>query len=302
VAVVSALVLAGDVAEAVVAADDRWDGKGPLKLKGAAIATSARILALASAVAAIGTAAQPAAIEKLLKTQRAHELDPELVDSAMHSGRLGLWAELQSPELSRRLLDLEPAHDIRISDEASLDRIAGAFADIVDTRTPRMGRHGRRVAEFAEQTGAELGLDASLSADLRRAALLHDIGKLLVPIAYLEKPSQLTEAERRVVDEHARTGAAILQRSRALASLGPLVVAHHQRLDGYGMFPAIDDEATAVAARVIAVCDRYEAMTAHRPYRNKALERHQVWSILSEVVAEPTARVALRALRRALGE
>ena len=253
-------------------------------------------------MASIGPAAQPAAIEKLLKGQRAHELDPELVDAAQRSGKLGLWDELQSPELSRRLLDLEPAHDIRISDEASLDRIAGAFADIVDTRTPRMGRHGRRVAEFAERTGAELGLDAALSADLRRAALLHDIGKLLVPIAYLEKPSQLTEAERRVVDEHARTGAAILQRSRALASLGPLVVGHHQRLDGYGMFPQIDDEATAVAARVIAVCDRYEAMTAHRPYRNKALERDQVWSILGEVVAEPTARVALRALRRALGE
>ncbi len=78
--------------------------------------------------------------------------------------------------------------------------------------------------------------------ELRRAALLHDIGKLLVPIAFLEKPAELTDAERRVVDEHARAGAAVLGRSRAFARLAPLTVAHHERLDGNGMFPAVSDE------------------------------------------------------------
>ena len=85
-----------------------------------------------------------------------------------------------------------------------------AFADVVDTRTPLMGRHGRRVAAFAVRTGTELGFDANILTELRRAALLHDIGKLLVPIATLEKPAELTDAERKVVDEHARAGAAVL--------------------------------------------------------------------------------------------
>jgi putative nucleotidyltransferase with HDIG domain len=301
VAVVSALGFGPGVADAVVSADERWDGRGPRHIRKTAIPEPGRILAVASAAAAVGPAAQPAAIDKALKTRRGHELDPDLVAVAIGSGKLGLWSELESPELPRKLLDLEPLAAIKVSDEASLDRIAGAFADIVDTRTPRMGRHGRRVATYAERTGAELGLDTTLLAGVRRAALLHDIGKLLVPIAYLEKPAELTEAERRVVEEHAQTGAAILLRSRALASLGPLVVAHHQRLDGYGMFPVTENEAAAVAARVIAVCDRYEAMTAERPYR-PMLSTEQVWRILDEVVSEPIARVALRALRRAVGE
>jgi HD-GYP domain-containing protein (c-di-GMP phosphodiesterase class II) len=127
------------------------------------------------------------------------------------------------------------------------------------------------------------------------------VGKLLVPIAYLEKPGQLTDAERRVIEEHARTSAAVVARSRALAGLSPLVVAHHERLDGNGMFPTLTDESIAMGARVLALSDRYEAMTAERPYRS-LLSPAQVWSILDEVVGEPMARVGLRALRRAVVE
>ena len=155
---------------------------------------------------------------------------------------------------------------------------------------------------FAVRTGRDVGLDPSLLVDLRRAALFHDAGKLLVPIAYLEKPGQLTDAERRVIDEHARTTAAVLGRSRALARLAPLVVAHHERLDGNGMFPTLADEPVAMAARVLALSDRYEAMTAERPYRS-LLSPTQVWSILDEVVGEPMAtdRAARPPARRGRG-
>ena len=81
--------------------------------------------------------------------------------------------------------------------------------------------------------------------------------------------------------------------------LAPLTVAHHERLDGNGMFPAVADESVALAARVVALSDRYEAMTAERPYR-PLLSPPQVWSILDEVVGEPMSRIALRALRRAV--
>ena len=161
------------------------------------------------------------------------------------------------------------------------------------------GGHHKRIAADIQAFIRQAECGQRLQADLRRAGLLHDIGKLLVPITFLEKPAELTDAERAVVEEHARTGAAILQRSRAFATLGPLVVAHHERLDGYGMFPVIKDEGTAVASRVLALCDRYEAMTAERPYR-PLLATEQVWTILDEVVGEPLSRVALRAMRRAV--
>ncbi len=298
-AVVATLDLSEHVAETVATADERWDGRGPAHTHGDKIPRDGRLVALASAVAKQGPAPVPADIDRILRSERGRSLDPGLVDEVLRMGRGGLWAELNAPYVLDRMLELEPVDAIRWTHDRHLDAAAVAFADVVDTRTPRMGRHGRRVAAFAVRTGAELGLDDRLMTDLRRASLLHDIGKLRVPISFLEKPAELTDAERRVVDEHARAGAAVLGRSRALARLAPLIVAHHERLDGNGMFPAVTDEKVALAARVLALSDRYEAMTAERPYR-ALLSPAQVWSILDEVVGEPMARTALRALRRAI--
>jgi HD-GYP domain-containing protein (c-di-GMP phosphodiesterase class II) len=259
------------------------------------------VLALAALVAALGHAPPPADVDRVVRAERGRTVDPGLVDIVLGLGRGGLWAELADTSLSSALLALEPADRVRWLHDDRLDAIAVTFADIVDTRTPRMGRHGRRVAGFAVRTGRDVGLDPSLLVDLRRAALFHDVGKLLVPVSYLEKPGQLTDAERRVIEEHARTSAAVLGRSRALARLAPLVVAHHERLDGNGMFPTLADPPLAMAARVLALSDRYEAMTAERPYRS-LLSPAQVWSILDEVVGEPMARIGLRALRRAVVE
>ena len=298
-AVIATLGLPSHVAESIATADERWDGRGPAHLRGDRIPRDGRLIALAAAVAGVGTTPAATDIDRMLRVERGRSLDPGLVDEVLRMGRAGLWAELGEPLVLDRVLALEPPETIRWTHDQALDAVAVAFADVVDTRTPRMGRHSRRVAAFAVRTGIELGFDARLQIDLRRAALLHDIGKLLVPIATLEKPAELTEAERRVVDEHARAGAAVLAGSRAFAGLAPLTVAHHERLDGNGMFPALADDRLALAARVLALADRYEAMTAVRPYR-ALLSPQQVWSILDEVVGEPMARTALRALRKAV--
>ena len=298
-AVVTTLGLPASVADAVATADERWDGRGPGHTRGDRIPRDGRLVALASAVAGVGPSPVAADIDRMLRVERGHSLDSGTRGRGAADGPHRAVGGLAAPSLLDRLLALEPHDSIRWMGESHLDAVAVAFADVVDTRTPRMGRHGRRVAAFAVRTGTELGLDTPILTELRRAALLHDIGKLLVPIATLEKPAELTEAERRVVDEHARTGAAVLARSRAFAPLAPLTVAHHERLDGNGMFPAVADENVALAARVVALSDRYEAMTAERPYR-ALLSPSQVWSILDEVVGEPMSRIALRALRRAV--
>jgi HD-GYP domain-containing protein (c-di-GMP phosphodiesterase class II) len=300
-AAVATLGLPDSIGRTSIEASERWDGRGPTGVRRDHLSQDGRVLALAALVASLGHAPPPADVDRAVRSERARSLDPGLVDIVLGLGRGGLWLELGDSSLSSALLALEPADRVRWLHDDRLDAIAVTFADIVDTRTPRMGRHGRRVAGFAVRTGRDLGLDPTLLVDLRRAALLHDVGKLLVPIAYLEKPAQLTDAERRVIEEHARTSAAVLGRSRALAHLTPLVVAHHERLDGNGMFPTLQDTSVAMAARVLALSDRYEAMTAERPYRS-LLSPAQVWSILDEVVGEPMARVGLRALRRAVVE
>lgn len=300
-AAVATLGLPEGVARSVVESSERWDGRGPSRIRRDHLSQDGRVMALAALVAALGHAPPPADVDRAIRAERARSLDPGLVDIVLGVGRGGLWSELADTSLSSALLALEPTDRVRWLDDDRLDAIAVTFADIVDTRTPRMGRHGRRVAGYAVRTGRDVGLEPSLLMDLRRAALLHDVGKLLVPVAYLEKPGQLTDLERRIIDEHARTSAAVLGRSRALARLAPLVVAHHQRLDGNGMFPTVADDAVAMATRVLALSDRYEAMTAERPYRS-LLSPAQVWSILDEVVGEPMARIGLRALRRAVVE
>jgi HD-GYP domain-containing protein (c-di-GMP phosphodiesterase class II) len=295
------MALPASIGRTAVEGGERWDGRGPVGIRRDRLSQDGRVLALAVLVATLGHAPPAADVDRVVRAERGRTLDPGLTDIVLGLGRTGLWAELADTSLSSALLALEPADHVRWLHDDRLDAIATTFADIVDTRTPRMGRHGRRVAGFAVRTGRDLGIASSLLVDLRRAALLHDIGKLLVPVAYLEKPGQLTDAERRVIEEHARTSAAVLGRSRALAGLAPLVVAHHERLDGNGMFPTLTDEPLAMAARVLALSDRYEAMTAERPYRS-LLSPAQVWSILDEVVGEPMARVGLRALRRAVVE
>ena len=202
-AVVRALGLPEAIAEAVFSVDERWDGRGPARLRHDAIPYAARLVAVASAAAetwAVATAGDPTTLQlghdattdpligRMIRRRRGHELDPELVDLVVHLGDWGLWRDLADRELSLALLELEPASRLRHSDDDHLDAMCGTFADLVDTRTPRMGRHAHRVADFAERTGEELGFDAIECGELRRAGLLHDIGKLLVPIAYLEKP------------------------------------------------------------------------------------------------------------------
>jgi HD-GYP domain-containing protein (c-di-GMP phosphodiesterase class II) len=300
-AAVATLGLPDSIARTVIEGGERWDGRGPSAIRRDRLSQDGRILALAALIAALGPAPPSADVDRAVRAERGRTLDPGLTDIVLGLGRRGLWTELADTSLSSALLALEPTDHVRWLHDDRLDAIGVTFADIVDTRTPRMGRHGRRVAGFAVRTGRDIGLDPALLVDLRWSALFHDVGKLLVPIAYLEKPGQLTDAERRVIDEHARTSAAVLGRSRALTRLAPLVVAHHERLDGNGMFPTLDDEPVAMAARVLALSDRYEAMTAERPYRS-LLSPAQVWSILDEVVGEPMARIALRALRRAVVE
>jgi HD-GYP domain-containing protein (c-di-GMP phosphodiesterase class II) len=222
------------------------------------------------------------------------------VDRVIELGRSGLWADLTAPDLTEQMLDLEPLHRIRQSDDMGLDGIAGSFADLVDTRTPMMGRHGRRVAEFAARTSVALGLEARVAVDVRRAALLHDLGKLLVPIAYLEKPAALSAHEKHVIDDHARFGAAVLARSRVLGGLAPLVAGHHERLDGTGRFPVLVDDDRELGSRIIALADRFEAMTAERPYR-PAMTPTQAWAELHREVSEPLASVVLKVMERTLG-
>jgi two-component system, cell cycle response regulator len=142
-----------------------------------------------------------------------------------------------------------------------------ALRQVLDEAEPELGRRGQSVAELATAMGRRLGMDAEGLDELARAAELHDIGKVAIPDEILHKPGPLTDKEWRLVREHSVIGERIISAAPALASVGRIVRSTHERWDGRGYPDGLAGEEIPLAARLIAVCDAYDAMTSGRPYR-----------------------------------
>ena len=134
-------------------------------------------------------------------------------------------------------------------------------------REPALLGHTRGVAALAVEAGRRLGVTGAALEELERAAQLHDIGKIAVPDQILRKPGALSEDEWIFIRQHTLVGQRILAASPALRRIGDIVRATHERWDGAGYPDGIDGENIPLPARIIAVCDAFDAMTAARPYR-----------------------------------
>lgn len=134
-------------------------------------------------------------------------------------------------------------------------------------REPDLRGHNHGVAELAVEVGRRLGLDAPALELLERSAQLHDIGKIAVPDQILHKPGPLSDDEWAFVRQHTLVGQRILAVSPALRPIGEVVRSTHERWDGTGYPDGLAGEQIPLAARIIAVCDAYDAMTSARPYR-----------------------------------
>jgi two-component system, cell cycle response regulator len=135
-------------------------------------------------------------------------------------------------------------------------------------RAPRLLDHVSGVTEIAAAVAADLGLDSEQIDETLRAAELHDVGKLAIPDAILNKPGPLDRAEWEFMRQHPIIGERILAAAPALAPVAKLVRASHERWDGRGYPDGLDGDQTPIGARIVAVCDAYEAMTANRVYQN----------------------------------
>jgi putative nucleotidyltransferase with HDIG domain len=126
-------------------------------------------------------------------------------------------------------------------------------------------RHSLEVAATAGAVGRRLGLDAAELVEVEMAALLHDVGKLRLPSDLLTKPGRLTAKERRLIRMHPDWGADMVARIPGLQAVALIVRLHHERPDGRGYPHGLTR--IPMAARIVAVCDAYGAMTQRRPYR-----------------------------------
>src|SRR4051794_17862631 len=286
------LFLSDETAEAIRALDEHWDGRGqPAGLKGEEIPLLGRILCLAQTLEIFHADGGVRAAWAVARGRRGRWFDPDLVDAfgAIRRDR-DFWAALATPDVSA----WEPPERVLAIDEPRLDRIAEAFAGVIDAKSPYTARHSGRVAELAVGTAAVLGFGAVGLRDLRRAALLHDIGKLASSNRILDKPGKLPEEEFAKVREHPLYSLRILERAPCFGAIAWTAAAHHERLDGGGYPFGLGAEKLTTPMRVLAVADVYEALTAERPYR-EALGHETAMDILGRDALDGDAVAGLEA-------
>ncbi len=292
------------VAQGVYALDEHWDGSGrPGHLSGEAIPLAARMALLAQVADVFHTGGGPEAAREEVKRRRGRWFDPALCDAFDQAAAdPGFWTLLGSPcdDLEAHVLSLDPAREERPLDEDYLDDIARAFGSIVDAKSPYTAGHSARVGRIADGMARRLGLDEAERRSLRRGALLHDVGKLGVSNAILDKPGKLDAEEWAAVRRHAEYTEAILGRIGPMRAMARMAAAHHERLDGGGYPLGLRAEQIALPTRIITTADIFDAINAERPYRG-ATPIDRTLEIMQAQVGtalDPDCLDALRALVR----
>jgi putative nucleotidyltransferase with HDIG domain len=255
--------------EAIRSLDEHWDGRGmPLGLRGEAIPALGRIVGLAQTVEVFASTFGVDAAMAVAAERRGTWFDPLLVDVLRSFRRdQAFWSQVLGPDPRAHLAAVEPQEQVLVADEGTLDLIAQAFARVIDAKSPYTYRHSEGVADFAEAIGRARGFYSDELRDLRRAALLHDIGKLGVSNRILDKPGRLTDVETTQIRLHTEFTHRILERVPAFADIVDIASAHHERLDGKGYHRGLEGSELCRLTRALAVADVCEALSADRPYR-----------------------------------
>ena len=284
--IVTKLGLGADTAEAVRSLDEHWDGDGyPDSLKGEQISVLARICAVAQHldVFSAGLGIQ-AAIDTLVE-RSGRWFDPQLVRVAVSLHRRGrLWGHClatdSQDETRRAVLDMDSGrHQL---EAGRIDQICEAFADVVDAKSHFTFRHSMGVADAAYGIARGMGLSPERVQLVRRAALLHDIGKLSVSNAILDKTTKLNEMEWKAVQQHPGLTRQILERVGPFREMAVIAGEHHEKLDGSGYPNRLIAPELSLESRIIAVADVYGALSEDRPYR-AGLEIEQIIAIMSKL-------------------
>ena len=288
-----------EVALAIANLDEHWDGSGyPMGTKGEAIPLLAQVMNLSQTLAVFWMKGGPRAAVEMMTRRAGRWFDPELVRAAKRMGKAGLlWKGLGDADLQGKVEAMEPGVKLGFNHER-MDHLCLAFAEVIDSKSPFTYRHSQGVAAAAVAIGERMGLPESEVVDLRRSALLHDIGKLSVPNTILEKPGKLDADEWLVVKKHPFYTLEILRRVPGFETMSVVAAAHHERLDGKGYFRGWGAAELNLHARILAAADVYDALAAERPYR-EALPLETVFSIMDKDVPHALDSGCVEALKQA---
>jgi HD-GYP domain-containing protein (c-di-GMP phosphodiesterase class II) len=254
------LMLPPGVRAGLAAAFEQWNGKGlPDGIAGELIPLSARLVFLARDIEVLHRLGGEAEALAAVRRRAGVSYDPALAHQFLQAPR-ELLAAAQTESPWEAVLAHEPEPRPWVP-QTRLDEVLSAFADFVDLKSPFTTGHSRVVAELAAAA------DGASATSLRRAGLVHDLGRASVPNGIWDKPGPLSDGEWERVRLHAYYTERILGRVGALSELATLAGMHHERLDGSGYHRGSSRAEIPAPARVLAAADAYQAMTQPRPHR-----------------------------------
>jgi HD-GYP domain-containing protein (c-di-GMP phosphodiesterase class II) len=265
------------VADAIQALDEHWDGHGsPYKLEGKNIPILARILCFCQTFEVFFQSFGLNAAYEMAAERNQKWFDPDVVSACRAiSTDLKFWNSFDNLEdLTSQVAEY---HESAI--DADIDGIAEAFALIIDAKSSFTAEHSTRVARYAVQIGRHMGLPAETIKLLHRAGLLHDIGKLGISTAILEKPGKLEPEEFDQIKLHPKYSDLILRRIPTFEDIADLASTHHERLDGKGYWRGLSADQLGLTSRIMTVSDVFDALSANRPYRG-ALPLETIFQIM----------------------
>jgi HD-GYP domain-containing protein (c-di-GMP phosphodiesterase class II) len=258
--------LSEEVQRAMGSSYEQWDGHGwPGKLAGADIPIAARLSTLAEYVEVTNRVGGVEAVKELAVHRSGSQFDPEL-SSLVCDEADAILRELETARTWDAVIDSEPALRVTLTGDR-IDQALRAIADFVDLKSPYSLGHADAVSDLAAAAAQHLGHDATAVATMRRAGLVHDLGRLGVSNAIWDKAGPLGAGEWERVRMHPYLTERMLHQSELLAPLGEIAVQHRERLDGSGYPRGLSGGAISEAARVLGAADAYQSMREPRPYR-----------------------------------
>ena len=245
---------------------ERWDGRGlPRKLKGDQVAPAVQLVTLAQDAVVWTRIGGPSAAVTTVRKRSGGAYHPRMAERFCEQATT-ILAGLDDDPTWESVLAMEPGARNPLTDD-QFDRSCEALADFADIKSPYTVGHSPGVAALAAGAGRRCGLVEADQTALRRAGLLHDIGRVGVSAGIWGKEGPLSEREWEQVRLHAYYTDRVLARPEPLRRLGALASQHHERMDGTGYHRGSAGHTLSPAARILAAADAYQAMNEARPHR-----------------------------------
>ncbi|WP_260100237.1 HD-GYP domain-containing protein [Phaeobacter inhibens] len=272
------------VANGIAGLDEHWNGGGhPAGISQKEIPLFSRIALMAQVTDVFTLQLGSGAAADELETRAGSWFDPELVPIFTRVIRApGFYDGLTSNRLETSVFSDRAARVSMPVDDDYLDEVSYAFSKVIDAKSPFTYGHSERVAHYTDMICEALGFDLPHRRWMVRAGLLHDLGKLGVSNAILDKPGRLNDQDMEQVKLHPVLGHDILRRISVFEDVAEVVAAHHERLDGTGYPHGLGAADLTVEMRILTVADIFDAMTADRPYRS-ALPLEKAFAVMDDM-------------------